>query len=372
MGGRKNQYGYREYRGRGGGRARMVLLFIIALLAVLLVAGVAFMTFMGQYLEYTPTGVKINWPWIDEESVGPPPIASDPLVVVSDPPELIVESTQPTSEPTPSPSPTPTPEPQYDAIGAVTVSVAQLRGGSAAQTVADAGGTAMVVEMKDIICKLALQSKAPLAATLGTNAADDVAAQAVRDLAQSGELYLVARVQCFRDPILARKWVGSLMTRGGNLWHDTQGLGWTSPASQQAVDYLSALCLELADMGFDEIVLDSAAYPETGEVKVLAVSENRPEDRTVPVAAFWQRLSEELEEKGVALSIQVSEDALRGDDGLSGATADSLAQYAARVWLPAPVKGTDYAALLTAAGMEDTTARVVVRNAFTSAGSWYK
>ena len=233
MGGRKNQYGYREYRGRGGGRARMVLLFIIALLAVLLVAGVAFMTFMGQYLEYTPTGVKINWPWIDEESVGPPPIASDPLVVVSDPPELIVESTQPTSEPTPSPSPTPTPEPQYDAIGAVTVSVAQLRGGSAAQTVADAGGTALVVEMKGINGKLAWQSKAPLAATLGTNAADDVAAQAVRDLAQSGELYLVARVQCFRDPILARKWVGSLMTRGGNLWHDTQGLGWTSPASQQ-------------------------------------------------------------------------------------------------------------------------------------------
>ena len=40
--GRKNQYGYQEYRGRGGGRGRMVLLFIIALLAVLLAAGTAF------------------------------------------------------------------------------------------------------------------------------------------------------------------------------------------------------------------------------------------------------------------------------------------------------------------------------------------
>ena len=135
---------------------------------------------------------------------------------------------------------------------------------------------------------------------------------------------------------------------------------------------LSALCLELADMGFDEIVLDSAAYPETGEVEVLAVSENRPEDRTVPVSAFWARLSGELEEKGVALSIQTTEDALRGDNAFSGATAAGMAQYAARVWLPAPVKGTDYAALLTAAGMEDTTARVVVRNAFTCAGCWYK
>ena len=47
MSGRRNSYGYSEYRGRGGGRTRTVLLFIIALLAVLLVAGVAVMTFMS-------------------------------------------------------------------------------------------------------------------------------------------------------------------------------------------------------------------------------------------------------------------------------------------------------------------------------------
>ena len=78
MGGHRNTYGYSEYHGRNGGRVRNVLLFIIAVLAVILAAGVAFMAFMGQYLEYTEDGVKIHWPWA-QESASLPPIASDPL-----------------------------------------------------------------------------------------------------------------------------------------------------------------------------------------------------------------------------------------------------------------------------------------------------
>ena len=107
-----------------------------------------------------------------------------------------------------------------------------------------------------------------------------------------------------------------------------------------------------------------------GQVNVLAVSENRPGDLTVPVAAFYQRLSGELGEKGVILSVQTTERALRGDNTLSGVTAEVLAQQAGRVWLPASAQGTDYAALLTAVGLEDAASRIVVENA--SAGSWYR
>ncbi len=359
--GRKNQYGYQEYRGRGGGRGRMVLLFIIALLAVLLAAGTAFYLLVD--IEYTPNGMVIHWPWAQESETPPPPTAPPPEL-----PSVAVEVVEPS--PTPEPTPTPTPEPTYNPIAAVTVTTAQLRDGSAAQAVAAAGGNALVVEMKGIKGRLAWQSQAELAATLWANAADDRTAQAVRELAENTELYLVARVQCFRDPLMASSWVGTLMTRGGNLWHDAQGVGWSSPASRDAVDYLSQLCLELAEMGFDEILLDSAGYPDFGEVNVLATGDNRPEDRTVPVAAFWARLSEELAEKGTALSVQATEDALRGDNAFSGATAANLARYAARVWLPAPVKGSDYAAILSNAGLDNAAARIVVKNA--ASGSWYK
>lgn len=364
MGGRRNAYGYSQYHGRGGNRTRTVLLFIIALLAILLVAGVALLAFMGQYLEYTENGVIVHWPWA-QESAAPPPIASDPIALDTDPVDVTVE-------PTPSLEPTPTPLPAYEPISAVTVTAAQLKNGAAAQTVAAAGGTALVVEMKDMNGRLAWQSQAPLAATLGTSAADNSAAQAVQVLSQTTDLYLVARIQCFRDPVLARNWVGPLMTRGGNVWHDYQGLGWSSPASQQTVDYLSALCQELADMGFDEILLDSAGYPNSGEVNVLAVSDNRPADLTVPVSAFLERLSGELEERGVRLAVSTDETLLPGNAVLSGLTADVLARHAGRVWLSGSAGAQQYAELLAAAGWEDTSPRLVVKNALTGAGSWYK
>jgi len=269
-----------------------------------------------------------------------------------------------------TPEPTPTPPPAYEPIGAVTVTAAQLRNGTAAQTAAAAGGGAVVVEMKDIKGRLAWQSQVELAATLGTNAADNLTAQAVQTLSQTTDLYLVARVQCFRDPILAQRWVGTLMTKGGNLWHDAQGVGWTSPASQQTVDYLSALCLELADMGFDEILLECAGYPNLGEVNVLATNENRPADLSVPVSAFLGRISAELAEKGVRMSVFTNEKLLPGEAVLSGMTASVLAQNAGRVWLDGKVSAEQYDALLSAAGFDNTAAPPVIKDGY--AGSWYK
>jgi len=364
MRGRKNQYGYHEYRGRGGGRGRTVLLFIIALLAVLLAVGVAFYAMVE--LEYTDSGVKINWRK-GEKDPSPPPAVSDPLEVVTSSVDVTVEPTESVE-----PTDTPAPEPEYQPIAAVTVTTAQLRNGSAAQAVASSGGNALVVEMKDIRGKLAWQSQAPLAATLGANAADNRTADAVRSLAETSGLYLVARVQCFRDPLLSRNRVGALMTRGGNLWHDSQGVGWSSPANQQTADYLSALCLELADMGFDEILLDRAGYPNFGEVHVLATSDNRPEDLTVPVSAFLARVSGELKERGACLSVCTDERLFPGDAVNSGLTSGVLAQSAGRVWLDGSASAEQYQSLLTTAGWDDAAPRVVAKNAPFGGGSWYK
>ena len=361
MAGRRSRYGYQEYRGRGG--ARSVLIFIILLLAVLLAAGVVFMVTMGEYIEYTDTGVEIHWPWLSDRS-STPPVESDPVVLVTD--DVVV-----TVEPSSDPTPTPTPEPQYDPIQAVTVTAEQLRGGSAVQAVANAGGNALVVEMKADDGSLAWQSRSEMAASLSVNADSDRTAQAIRELSAAGDLYLVARVHCFKDPGMARNRIGSLLTLRGVVWYDRMGIGWTSPANQQAVDYLSELCQELADMGFDEILLDDAGYPWDGEVNVLATSDNRPEDRTVPVAAFYARLAGELEERGVCLSVYASERLLPGETVYTGMTAAVLAEHAGRVWLDKRVDVEHYQTILTAAGMDDLDARMVVTADTAGSGSWY-
>ena len=369
MAGRRNRYGYQEYRGRGGGRS--VLIFIVVLLAVLLIAGVVFMVVMGDHIKYTDTGLEIDWPWRHQEPTAPPEF-SDPVVIETDP---VVITMEPTSEPTlePTPTPTPTPEPQYEPLAAVAVTADQLRYGTAAQAVASAGGSALVVEMKSANTgKLAWQSQTELAAALNANAANNGAADAIRGLAQEGSLYLIARVHCFKDPLLARAWVGPLLTRGGSMWHDYSGINWSSPASQQAADYLSALCLELADMGFDEILLDDAGYPWDGELFALATDDNRPEDRTVPVAAFLQRIAGELREKDVRLSVYVYED-LTNEEVYSGLTAAVLAQNTGRVWLDRRAVRENCENALYAAGLDNLSARVVAPVAGAAAGgSWYK
>ena len=359
MAGRSNRYGYREYRGRGGGHST-VLIFIIALLAVLLIAGVVFMAVMGDYIYYTPTGMEINWPWLKQDASAPP-VFSDPVVVATD--DIVV-----TVEPAPGSVYAPA-----STLAAVTVTADQLRNGTAAQAVADAGGSALVVEMKANTGRLAWQSQTGLAASLNVSAADNGVADAIRELAREGGLYLVARVHCFSDMFLTNAWIDPLMSSQGRIWYDLHGFGWSSPASQEAADYLSALCRELADMGFDEILLDSAGYPCLGEMDELATDDNRPENRTAPVADFLQRVAEELEEKDVYLSVYAYEALTPGGEVYSGLTANLLAQNAGRVWLDAAVDREYYESILSAAGVGNLAVRVVVpAGDAVAGGSWYQ
>ena len=133
-----------------------------------------------------------------------------------------------------------------------------------------------------------------------------------------GKFYLVARVDCFRDQALAAANVGSslLMTKGGNRWYDSMGMSWVSPVNTQVRQYLVDLCVELSQMGFDELVLDSAYFPDQGEVHVLAQSTNYPDTRTTVVEQFWQEVTQALEGSEVRLSAQV-----RGDSLVEGGVA---------------------------------------------------
>lgn len=195
---RGSKIGYQGYRGRGGGS--LVLKVIVALLATTLAAGLIFVVFLGDYMEYTDNGVRFHPPWSTPEDKSSP-LPSQALVVVPNP--LVTDSLN-------TPQPTP-----VSPIGAVEVTPQQLRDGSAKDAVALAEGTALVVEMKAATGALAWQSQNELALTLGVNSQDNAVAQAVQALAQEDELYLIARIQGFRDRSLAEHNLGTLMTRGG-------------------------------------------------------------------------------------------------------------------------------------------------------------
>lgn len=322
---------YREYRGRRR-RGSVVLKIIIALLVLVLLACLVFMVFLGGRVEYTDDGVRLVLPWMEDEpdvtdGPGDGPTSAPPVIIIDEPEE-------------PSPQPSPEPSPVLEPIGAVGVPVSRLLDGTAAQAVAEGGGNALVVEMKTASGTVYWDS--------GTAHGDQVhadgaaVADAVGALAEQGEIYLVARVTCFRDQVLAARGVGGpLMTKGGNLWYDAQGLRWVSPASEEARTYLTRLCLELAELGFDEILLDCAGYPYFGETHVLATDDLRPEDLSAPVEVFWRELKAALAEREVRMSVLATPEMMLGTEAYSGIGPGLLDRYADRVWTEAP-EGVDY------------------------------
>lgn len=328
--------GYRGYQGRGG--ASTFLKILVCILAILVVGG------GGYLLALNNGGALPSWLPQGQTTDTPQTPVSDTTTQAPDPSDA------------PEPSPTPSQEPEEE-IRAVNVTVDQLLDGSAQTLAQQAGCNAVAVQVKGEWGKVQWPSQVSLARQLGTVSTTQSLNQALSALAAQ-DIYLVARVDCFRDQALSAANVGSslLMTRGSNRWYDSKGMSWVSPVNTQVRQYLTELCVELSQMGFDELVLDSAYFPDQGEVHVLAQSTNYPDTRTTVVEQFWQELTQALEGTEVRLSAQVRGDSLVEGGITSGMTPQLLDQYAQRVWvtLDEGTTQTQVSSVLTQAGMDTT------------------
>lgn len=350
---RRNRMGYKGYQGRGGGASRF-LKVVVGVLAILVVGG-------GGYLLALNNGGALP-SWLPQGQTTDTPQTSAPA---SDAPASDAPATD-------SPTPSPSQEPEAEEIRAVDVTVSQLLDGSAQVLAQQADCDAVVVQVKGEWGTLQWPSQVSLAQQLNTVSSTQSLTQALRALAAQ-DIYLVARVDCFRDQALAASNVGSslLMTKGGNRWYDSMGMSWVSPVNTQVRQYLTDLCVELSEMGFDELVLDSAYFPDQGEVHVLAQSTNYPETRTTTVERFWQEVTQALEDSDVRVSAQVRGDSLLEDGETSGMTLQLLDQYAQRVWvtLDETTTQTQVTRALTQAGI-DTSRQMVGQEAASGQTIW--
>ncbi|WP_143482901.1 putative glycoside hydrolase [Pseudoflavonifractor sp. An85] len=333
---RRNRMGYKGYQGRGGGSSTF-LKILVCILAILVVAG-------GGYLLAQQGGISL--PSLPSFATQKPDETQEPGQTDTTPDPENSTSPAPTAQPSQAPSITP--------VRAVEVTLSQLLDGSAQRRVEQADCDALVVEVKGEWGKLQWPSQAALAQQLGVISSTQSLTETLNSLAQQ-EIYLVARVDCFRDQAMSAANAGGslLMTRGGNRWYDSMGMSWVSPVNQQVRDYVTQLCVELSKMGFDELVLDSAYFPDQGEVHVLAQSDNYPEARTAPVETFWKQVSQAVKDSGVVLSAQVRGDSLLDGGAITGMTPKMLDQYAQRVWVTLEgVDQTQVQTVLTQAGVD--------------------
>lgn len=336
----RTSYGYDTYRGRT--RLQTVLTILIVILLVILLLAVGAFFFLQRYMVYTDDGqAHLELPFLQQETAAPPvPTQNQPLVIV-------------TPEPGATASPEPTAAPQeLPAVVPVSLFRAAVTEGSAQRLVTSAGGNAALLNMKANDGSLGYVSSLPRAISAGTSAAEPNLNGQV--LAVTGsEVYTIARISCFKDN-LTPKTDNSLAvkTNSGYNWQDGDGTRWMNPTVPEARQYVTGVCGELADLGFDEILLDNSAWPTTGHLEYIKVGEAYdPANLTATVETFYREVREALKDKEVYLSVSVDAAALAGTDSNSGQTAALLGQYADRVYVLGAETVGECDEVLSAAGL---------------------
>lgn len=350
----KNSYGYESYRGRSRLQAALTVLAVI--LFVVLLLAIAFFFFAQEYIVYDDSGkAHLEFPFFQQIQPTPTPeLQSPPVIVIETPPPI----------PTPTPPPIP---------GAVELPVEALTDGTAAEQVEALGGNRVIFTMKDELGFLSYFSHQEMASIAGVNPADETINDAIRAFNQ-GELYTIARVSLFKDRETAGRYSAgnALRSKGGN-WRGPDGSRWFSPASQTARDYLVEICVELAQLGFDELLLEHCAYPSEGHTEWILPGELYDTDRlTDGPEAFCAQLQEALVDYPDLTISLLAEPSFLSPEGadLSGQTPWLFTRYARRIYLPASDGETDWSPVLSDLDFEERDLLYADRTGPQTAGWW--
>ena len=304
--------GYHSYRGRNGGGGKTV--WVIVLVLVLL-AAVAFLL-AQQYVVFDEDG-KARLTLFSTQKENP----KNPI----DPEDVVIEREDPEDNPQKPDQPEDPGEPEkpvrlkLDELHAREIEYGSLWW--SLENTLRPDDEAIVIEVKRAGGGITYgtEVKTPSGATVERGVTRDN----LIALLKSGH-YTVARVCCFADPAFARAHSDAALTKSnGKLWYDAGDRVWLDPGNADAQAYLTALCRELADLGFNEILLDEFCYPATGDLAAIDLPEEL--DKTATLTAFAAELRKVLPED-VALSV-----VLRGNmgepGGESGLTAELLGSF---------------------------------------------
>lgn len=381
---RTNRYGYSRYYGNAGNILRIVkiILFVVVVLAL----GVALAVWLLRpYVTYDAEGAHLNLPWAAVTEEDGSSSGTEPEVLVEDGsgssaavPEVIVDQedadASASEEGSSAVAPEEDEEPDTDE-GRVSAALTQLLGqhvgktnlksGYSPSTLWAAGANAALIYLKESSGSLNFFTENALATQLGVvTALDtdedgnryDAILTAAADLQEEG-YYTVAYVDCFRDKALGTDTDYAILTADGSCWTDRADAPWASPSNEDVQDYLVSLVTEIAEAGFDEVVLRNAAYPTLGDTDAIADDS----DKTEVITAFYEKLIDALADYDIVLSVYTDETTITtGENALSGQTLTELSRLGGRLWVNDATDADALEAALTEAGFGENTLCLVV------------
>jgi len=296
--------GYQGYRGRSSG----LKTFLVILLVLTLLLACAFL-FLQHYIIYTDDGgIRLDLPFFSDQPDDLPP----EIEPVEPDVQLHIDPQKPTA-PVEEDPPAPQEEPRERKLTALE----QLPADGEALRIAleSTGANGFVYTVKDNAGQVYYDSEVSLrdAVVSGTAGREDLEALC-------GDAYAVARLNCFHDSYYA--WThmeeAGVCQSTGYIWYDATSYFWLDPDKEAAREYVIALALECAQMGFDELLLEEMCYPTKGKLGKIDYSGNTL-SKSDALVQFLQELREALASYEIELSLLLPEEVLlSGSDEVSG------------------------------------------------------
>lgn len=295
---------------------RLLTIAFIVLLALGLLSA-AFLFFFRGYIVDTPNGPVLVAPFFSKSSSPSAEEAFSKSDTVSVPEQ---ENTAPKL---------------VDPLHAILLPQEAILNGTALEDVASAQGNCALFTMRGEDGRLFYVSQIPTAVKAGASSALPGLNDAIRKMNKDPDLYTIAKVSCFPDSKLSQIDPALALTRpSGSLWLDSAGTAWLSPKEDEVQAYLLDICLELASLGFDEILPTHSAYPSTDAANTQPwVEEDSLFSRTAVLEDFYAEMRHALEGENVRLSI-LWESPYEDDEAVkeSGQSLSSLFSSAHRIW----------------------------------------
>jgi hypothetical protein len=166
-----------------------------------------------------------------------------------------------------------------------------------------------VIDVKDDTGFLSHATEIPMAREVGAHRQRRIRdLEALLDRLEAGEIYPIARIVVFKDPVLAAGLPRTaVQDAAGAPWMDGRGDLWVNPWNQEVWEYNARVAREVVEAGFPEIQWDYIRFPdrparELAEA-VFPGAQGRP--RSVAVRGFLRWTREALADLEVPLTADV-------------------------------------------------------------------
>ena len=131
-------------------------------------------------------------------------------------------------------------------------------------------------------------------------------AASLQELRKIKDLYLIARIVVFQDPLFAKTFKEeAIFDSKNNRIYSQNEQYFLDPSSQRARDYTLSLAIEACQLGFNEIQFDYIRYPDSTYQYMVFKEKNNYLNRTNNINSFLREAKDTLHKEGCLVSADI-------------------------------------------------------------------